>query len=535
MSLLKFTNLRGDFFGGLTAGIVALPLALAFGEASGAGPIAGVYGAMIVGFFAALLGGTQTQISGPTGPMIVVFAGVFSSFSGDPKLVFTTVIIAGLLQIVFGVLRLGQYIRLVPYPVVSGFMSGIGAIIIFLQISRLFGHEPIEKGTISAISSIVPAVGDPVIPALFVGIVALLVVFFWPKKIAKFLPAPLAALIIGTLLGLIFKGAPLLGNIPTGLPSFIAPALSQDTFMIMIKAALILALLGSIDSLLTSIVADNMTRTRHNSNRELIGQGVGNSIAGFFGGIPGAGATMRTVVNIRTGGTTNLSGIIHSLFLFTIVIILAPLAELIPHSVLAGILIKVGYDIIDWQYLKKAHKGPRWDLLLMILVLGLTVFVDLISAVIVGVILAALAFVKQLADAQLKRLDMTGQTGSEEEQEIIKKFSDRIMILGFGGPLSFGAAAEVAHRVRILSASKDTNILLLDFDNVHFMDLSAAYAVDNIVSEAKEDNKLVYMMGLDNKVKKTMKGILSEENYSYSIFFKNRIDAFNSVKKSLLK
>ena len=270
---IKTDNLRGDLFGGLTAGIVALPLALAFGEASGAGPIAGLYGAIIVGFFASLFGGTGSQISGPTGPMIVVFAGVYGTLNGDPALVFTTVVLAGVLQILFGVLKLGQYIRLVPYPVVSGFMSGIGCIIIALQTSRLFGHEPEGSGTIPALSAIPGAVMDPNFVALGLGLLTLLIVFYWPKQWRAIVPPPLAALIIGTLASLVISGAPILGDIPTGLPSFIMPSMSSDVLLVVLEAAVILALLGAIDSLLTSLVADNMTRTKHNSNKELIGPG----------------------------------------------------------------------------------------------------------------------------------------------------------------------------------------------------------------------------------------------------------------------
>ena len=339
MKFFDTRNIRGDIMGGVTAGVVALPLALAFGEASGAGPIAGLYGAMIVGFFASLFGGTGAQISGPTGPMIVVFAGVFASLSGDPKLVFLAVILAGVLQILFGIFKLGQYIKLVPYPVVSGFMSGIGCIIIALQTARLFGHEPIGKGTIPALKSIPGAVADPNFIALGLGIMTLLIVFMWPKNLGKWIPGALAALLIGTLVSVSFPGAPILGDIPKGLPSLIVPSFEADAMFIVVEAAVLLALLGAIDSLLTSLVADNMTRTKHDSDKELIGQGIGNSIAGLFGAIPGAGATMRTVVNIRSGGGTKISGMIHGALLFVAAVPLASVASQIPHAVLAGILV----------------------------------------------------------------------------------------------------------------------------------------------------------------------------------------------------
>ncbi|MEM1229036.1 MAG: SulP family inorganic anion transporter [Pseudomonadota bacterium] len=535
---MKFdlSNLRGDIYGGLTAGIVALPLALAFGEASGAGPMAGVYGAILVGFFASLFGGTGSQISGPTGPMIVVFAGVFASLEsqGDLSLIFATVVLAGVLQIVFGIMRFGQYIRLVPYPVVSGFMSGIGCIIIALQASRLFGHEPEGGGTIPALLEIPNAVSDPVWPALFVGLVTLGIVFKWPAAWGKYVPGALAALVIGTLLSLGFSNIPILGDIPSGLPSFIVPHFSTDTILIVLEAAFILALLGSIDSLLTSLVADNMTRTRHDSNKELIGQGIGNIGAGFLGGIPGAGATMRTVVNIRTGGRTRLSGMIHSLLLLSIVVVLAPLAEQIPHAVLAGILVKVGYDIIDVSYLKRAHQGPRWDLALMVLVLGLTVFVDLITAVLAGVVLAALAFVKQMADAQLEALaetsEVTDGDAHPEENDILGRFRNRITLFDFSGPLSFGAAADVGHQVRERVKSNDAKAIVLDFSRVPFMDVSAARAVETIGCDSKEAGKKVFISGMNEEVGQVLAGLNADHCLPGDAYYGSRLEALRAAK-----
>jgi SulP family sulfate permease len=525
-------NLRGDLFGGLTAGVIALPLALAFGEASGAGPIAGLYGAIIVGFFASLFGGTGAQVTGPTGPMVVVFAGVYAALSDRPELIFAVVVLAGLMQIAFGVLRFGQYIRLVPYPVVSGFMSGIGCIIIALQFSRLFGHEPEGGGTIPALAAIPGSVMDPNFVALALGITTLVIVFKWPKTWSKFVPAPLAALIIGTVASVMIGGAPILGDIPTGLPSFMLPAFSQDTIFIVLEAAFLLALLGAIDSLLTSLVADNMTRTRHDSNQELIGQGIGNTIAGMFGAVPSAGATMRTAVNIRTGGLTKLSGMTHSILLLGVVLALGPLASQIPHAVLAGLLVKTGYDIIDIAYLKRAHKGPRWDLALMVLVVLLTVFVDLITAVIAGVVMAALAFVKQIADAQLKALgDVTNEGLSvdltDEEEALLKRAGNKITLFDFGGPLSFGAAADVGHQVR--EKSKGKSAMILDFSRVTHVDVSAARAMETIGSDAHAANKEVYVSGMNDEVRRMLKGLNNEYCLSHGDNFATRLDAIRDA------
>ncbi len=506
MIKISTSNIRGDLTGGLTAGIVALPLALALGVASGLGPMAGLYGAIAVGFFASLFGGTPSQISGPTGPMVVVLAGLFASLSGNVELILTAVVLAGVFQIVFGVLGVGQYIRLVPYPVISGFMSGIGAIIIILQLGRLMGHEP-PGGTIGALSYLPTALADINITTLALGLGTLLIAYKWPAKLGKYVPGALAALIIGTLASLMLTNVPILGDIPTGLPSIHLPVFAEGQVFIVVEAAFILAVLGAIDSLLTSLVADNMTRTRHDSNRELIGQGIGNTVAGLIGGIAGAGATMRTVVNIRSGGKDRISGMTHALVLLAIVLGLSPLAAQIPHAVLAGILVKVGLDIIDWGYLKRAHTGPRWDFGLMVLVLGLTVFVDLITAVGVGVVLAALAYVRQVAQLQIEEISKIPEyLADTEENALLEKANGKVSLFSFGGPLSFGAAADLGHHVRE-KVQPGSQVLILDFSRVPVVDVSAAMAVETITSDATAAGRELVISGATDEVKKVLDSI----------------------------
>lgn len=501
-----FTNVRGDITGGITAGVVALPLALALGVASGVGPMAGMYGAIAVGFFAALFGGTPSQISGPTGPMVVVLAGLFASLSGNVELIFTAVVLAGLFQILFGFLGIGNYIRLVPYPVISGFMSGIGAIIIILQIGRLLGHEP-PGGTIGALSYIPTALADINFATLALGLGTLAIAYKWPPSLGKYVPGALAALIIGTLVSLFVTNVPILGNIPTGLPSLHLPTFESSTLWLVIEAAVILAILGAIDSLLTSLVADNMTRTRHDSSKELIGQGIGNTVAGLIGGIAGAGATMRTVVNIRSGGKQRLSGMIHALVLLAVVLGLSPLASAIPHAVLAGILVKVGLDIVDWSYLKRAHSGPRWDFVLMLLVLGLTVFVDLITAVGVGVVLAALAYVRQIAQLQIEELKKIPETLNDpQENALLERAKGKISIFSFGGPLSFGAAADLGHHVREW-VKPGSRVLILDFSRVPTMDVSASMAVETVTSDAKTSKRQLMVCGASDEIKEVLNNV----------------------------
>jgi len=383
-------------------------------------------------------------------------------------------------------------------------MSGIGAIIIILQIGRLLGHEP-PSGTIGALTYLPTAMADINFSTLALGLGTLIIAYKWPPQLGKFVPGALAALIIGTLVSL-FLSVPVLGDIPTGLPSLHLPVFDQSNAWLILKAAFILAVLGAIDSLLTSLVADNMTRTRHDSRKELIGQGIGNTFAGLIGGIAGAGATMRTVVNIRSGGMYNISGMVHALVLLAIVLGLSPLAAQIPHAVLAGILVKVGLDIIDWSYAKRAHKGPRWDFALMIMVLSLTVFVDLITAVGVGVVLAALAYVKQIAQLQIEELKkIPDSLDDPKDNELLASLKDKVSIFSFGGPLSFGAAADLGHHVR--ESVKPGSMTILDFSRVPLIDVSAAMAVDTVTSDALAAGRQLIICGANAEVNKVLEGV----------------------------
>ena len=555
VKIFDFSHLKGDFFGGLTAGIVALPLGLAFGAGvfphdEQLGATAGLWGAIIVGFFAAAFGGTNTQISGPTGPMVVVFAGLLASLTAslglsNPgasevdiikmaiPLLFAAVVLGGVLQIAMGLLKMGKYIKLVPYTVISGFMSGIGVIIILLQASRLFGGKPASGEVFDAIAAIGPSIANMNVTALILGALTLAIVFFWPKAIAKYLPGTLAALIIGTLVGLVMPGAPELGTIQAGIPEFLVPTFSGDTIFLVLMAGGTLAILGAIDSLLTSLVADNVTRTRHNSDQELIGQGIANTIAGFFAALPGAGATMRTMVNVRTGGVTKISGMIHGLVLVAIVLVAAPLAAKIPMAVLAGILVKVGFDIIDFKYIKTALKGPRWDFLIMATVLILTVFWNLIFAVGIGVFMAALGYVKLNADEQTQTVNQYIPTGTNaEEKALLEGAGGKVMLYDFGGPLSFGAAADLGHHIR-QRVKAGVDAIVLDFSRMTFIDVSAARAVETIAMDAKDDGKAVYAVGMNDSVIAKLKGLGIYETLSDVKVHDTRIGALKAASTSL--
>ncbi len=507
---LHFKNIRGDIYGGITAAVVALPLALAFGVASGAGAIAGMYGAIIVGFFAALFGGTPSQVSGPTGPMTVVMTAIIIEFmdrypDNGLAIAFTVVIMGGLIQILMGVLKLGRYINLVPFPVLSGFMSGIGFIIIILQLAPLVGHETTKEGILVAFQNLPDLLSHPMRDATILGVITLLIVYLWPPKLNKLFPSQLLALFVGTSIYIMFMrngDAKILGEIPTGLPALHMPVFTAELFVDMFKSALILATLGAIDSLLTSLVADNKTRTHHDSDRELIGQGIGNTLAGFFWGLPGAGATMRTVVNIRAGGRTPISGMLHSLILLAIVMGAGSLAENIPHAVLAGILIKVGVDIIDWDYLRRIPKAPRMDLFIMLAVLLITVFVDLITAVGVGVVAASLILVQRLTNLQLEQIKLITEPGeeaplSEEEAKIMEELKGQVLLFHLSGPISFGAAKGMT---RELSGIEEYKIMLLDMSDVHMIDTTSCKAIEDIIHDQLATGREIYLIGFDDDV-----------------------------------
>ncbi len=495
---LGFSNLRDDVFGGLTAAVVALPLALAFGVASGAGAIAGLYGAIAVGFFAAVFGGTPAQVSGPTGPMTVVLAAIVTTQAGTLAEAFTIVTLGGLLQIAFGLMRLGRYIVYTPISVVSGFMSGIGVIIILIQTVPFFGL-PAAGGPVDAIQAWPRIVAELSPGAAVVGALGLVIMIFWPARLRGFVPPPLAALVIGTIAALVaFPGVPVLGDIPTGLPALVVPTLSLERLPVIVQGAFVLAILGAIDSLLTSLVADQITRTRHNSDKELVGQGIGNTSAGLIGGLPGAGATMRTVVNVRAGGRTSLSGALHALVLLALALGLAPLAEQVPHAVLAGILLKVGWDIIDWSYLRRIAQMPREKVIVMLVTLGLTVFVDLITAVAVGIILASFVTARAFEKEQLAGISRVANGADlealpEDERIALQGAIGKVVLHRFRGSFSYACARELIRAVRL---DGDHETVIFDFTDAGYVDVSAALALEELLAEAVRGDDTIYLSGL---------------------------------------
>ena len=503
-------TLRGDVFGGITSAVVGLPVALAFGVASGLGPLAGIYGAISVGFFAAVFGGTRSQISGPTGPMAVAMAVIVAGHADNLAGAFTIAIMAGLVQTVLGVLRIGRFVAYTPYSVISGFMSGIGIIIILMQTLPFLGAPVVTGGSAGTVRAWPDAITDVNLSALAIAAVTLAVGVVWPGRLRKLLPPTLAALTAGTLLSVLWlTDTPVIGDVPTGLPTVRLPDLSVSALARSVQPALIIALLGSIDSLLTSLVADSMTRTRHNPNRELVGQGIGNMAAGLIWGLPGAGATLGTVVNIRAGGRTQVSGVLRAAILLALVLGLGKYVEAVPHAVLAGILMKVGWDIIDWRFITRVHRIQREHLLVMLITLGLTVFLDLVTAVAIGLIAAGMASARQFERLELDSVisvplldrSFLGREGEDE----VDAFSARVGLVALRGSFTVASSNKLINTISV--DIRDHEVVILDFSDTVYMDDSAALVVEQLIDSAIAENTECIVKGLGGSLAQTLYGI----------------------------
>ncbi len=530
-------TLRGDLFGGVTAAVVGLPVALAFGVASGLGAVAGLYGAIAVGFFAAVFGGTRSQISGPTGPMAVAMAVIVTTHAESLAEAFTIAVMAGLIQIALGVLRIGRFVGYTPYSVISGFMSGVGIIIILVQTLPFLGTEVAAGGPLGAVQAWPAAVRDVNFGALAIAGLTLAVGILWPSRLRKFLPPTLAALIAGTLLGVLWlTDTPVIGDVPTGLPSLRFPELGPDVLVRAVQPAIIIALLGSIDSLLTSLVADSMTRTRHNPNQELVGQGIGNVAAGLIGGLPGAGATLGTVVNLRAGGRTPVSGALRAAILLALVLGLGRYVEAIPHAALAGILMKVGWDIIDWRFLTRIHRVQREHLLVMLITLGLTVFLDLITAVAIGLIAAGMASARQFERLQMDSVVSVPLLdrsffGAKGDEETVDAFSARVGLVALRGSFTVASANKLISTISV--DIRDHEVVILDFSDTVFMDDSAALVVEQLIDSAIAENTEVIVMGLEGRPAVTLQALNALQKVSDDRYVKT-IDEAQGVARRLL-
>lgn len=545
---LDFSNFKGDFTGGLVAGVVALPLALAFGVQSGLGATAGLYGAIMVGIFAAIFGGTPTQASGPTGPMTVVSAALVSaaiqltgSLEAAMGIILLSFFIGGALQIFFGLINIAGYVKYFPYPVVSGFMSGVGLIIVILQLFPFVGLSS-AKSTFAVLQDLPRLFTDLNIHALTLGLLTVLIYYLFPF-ITKSIPSALVALVVAALTSY-FLGwdVPIIGEIPDGIPSLqfnaMFSGIPSEAYSLILEYGVVLAVLGSIDSLLTSVIADNMTKTRHDSNRELIGQGIGNMLAAAFGGIPGAGATKGTVVNINAGGRTRISGAIHGLFLLAVLLGLGSLAAYIPLSVLAGLLIPIGFKIIDTKGLKHLFRVPKSDAVVLVIVLLITTFGSLIQAVGIGVALACVLFMKKASDLGEKGIvmelleNLKDEKPWQDELPFYEEYKDKVLIKHLNGPLFFGFTTHLKNQISTID--EKIKYLIIRMDKVPSIDQSGLYTLEDIIFDLEQRGVQVFLVNVQDQPMDKLRSIdIIDDLVSEEHVFSSIEETFRYLKKSI--
>lgn len=504
-SRFEDVNVKGDMFGGVTTAIISLPLALAFGVASGAGAEAGLWGAIMVGLFASLFGGSNTLISEPTGPMTVIMTAVLTSMMAKyPEtgmaMTFTVVMMAGAFQILLGTLKLGKYVTLMPYSVISGFMSGIGVILIILQLSPLLGHAAPSGGVIGTLTALPDTVANMKFSELFLGLLTLGILFFFPKKYRKYVPAQLVALVAVTLLSVIIfdvNSIRRIGEIPAGLPSLVVPHIDASMFVEMVIDALVLGTLGCIDTLLTAVIGDSLTRKEHDSDKELRGQGLANMISGLFGALPGAGATMGTVTNIQVGARSPLSGVIRALMLALVVLVAGGLTEPIPMAVLAGIAVYVGFNILDWSFIQRAHKVSFAGMAIMYGVMLLTVFVDLIVAVGLGVFISNIIIIERLSREQARQVKAISDADendvplTDSERGLLDMANGKVLFFYLSGPMIFSVSKAIS---RQHSSISDYEVMILDLTDVPMIDVTVGLALENAIKDALDADCQVYLL-----------------------------------------
>ncbi|MEZ8193365.1 SulP family inorganic anion transporter [Vibrio cortegadensis] len=504
-SRFKDMNIKGDMFGGVTTAIISLPLALAFGVASGAGAEAGLWGAIMVGLFAALFGGSSSLISEPTGPMTVIMTAVMTSMMArypetGMAMTFTVVMMAGAFQILIGTLKLGKYITLMPYSVISGFMSGIGVILIILQLSPLLGHPAPSGGVMGTLNALPETLSNIQFGELFLGILTLLILFLLPEKYRKYMPAQLVALIVVTLLSVIIfdtDSIRRIGEIPAGLPSLVIPTVNAEMFTAMVIDALVLGTLGCIDTLLTAVIGDSLTRKDHDSDKELRGQGLANMLSGLFGALPGAGATMGTVTNIQVGARSPLSGVIRALVLALVVLVAGSLTEPIPMAVLAGIAVYVGFNILDWSFIQRAHKVSLQGMAIMYGVMLLTVFVDLIAAVGLGVFISNIIIIERLSREQARKVKAISDADdndvplTDSERSLLDQANGKVLFFYLSGPMIFSVSKAISRQHNSID---DYEAMILDLSDVPMIDVTVGLALENAIKDALDTNCEVYLL-----------------------------------------
>jgi SulP family sulfate permease len=504
---LDFRNLRGDFYGGLTAAVVSLPLALAMGVQSGLGPMVGLYGAIGLGIFAALLGGTPAQVSGPTGPMTLFAALVvgkaaelYGSIEAGLWFVVAVFLLGGLFQIALGLLRLANYVEYIPYPVVSGFMSGIGIVILLLQVHPFLGY--LYPNKFFDVFTMLPGAVQNFNVAAAGFMAATVLITYVSSRFIKFIPSTMVALLVCTSAAHWGKVViPTIGDLYSYLPSFTLPVLKDfnlSHFDMLLEWALAVALIGAMDSLMTSVIAVNVTKRKHNCDQEMIGQGIGNMVAGVMGGIPGGGAIMRTLVNINSGGKTQLSGAIHGFVLLIILLALGKYAAMVPLATLAGIMVAVGIGCIDFRGLKQIGAAPQLDSAVMVGVMVVTVIVGPVSGLVLGLILSSVLFMRKMSeDISSEFLVLPLAIFKDELASVYgripEELAKKIFIKPLQGPFFFGFSSG---SLKSNDAFSNIKVLIFQMKKISYFDQSGLYALEEAILDLEKHGVLVLMAGL---------------------------------------
>jgi SulP family sulfate permease len=535
-------QLVNDLIAGMIVGIVALPLAIAFGIASGVNPEQGLYTAIVAGFIISALGGSRVQIGGPTGAFIVIVYDIIQRHGYDGLVIAT--MLAGLLLIVMGFARLGTVIKFIPYPVTVGFTSGIALIIFTGQLRDLLGL-PIAKvpsDFIDKLDVYREYIADLSLHTTFIGLATVLIIFFWPR-VTRRVPGSLIAILVTTAVvsGFSLPVATIgshFGNVPNTLPLPHLPSLpSWEVFTTLFSPALTIALLAGIESLLSAVVADGMTEDRHRSNVELIAQGVANLTVPFFGGIPATGAIARTATNIKNGGRTPIAGIVHAVTLLLILVFFGKWAALIPMPTLAGILVVVAWNMSETHLFLKLLRGPKGDVLVLLSTFGLTVLIDLTVAIQVGMVLAAFLFMQRMAEATqvgfiTRELQGAEEEGREDPNSLkCRNIPQGVEVFEINGPFFFGAADKFKNALSEIGVPPE--VLILRMRHALTLDSTAMQALESVLSKARRNGTQLVLSGVHSQPLIVMERSGFLEKIGEENIYGNIDDALNRARDVL--
>ena len=500
-------SLKGDVLGGIIAALIMLPLALSLGVLSGLGPTAGIYGAAAVGVLAAVFGGTRGMISGANSPVAVAVAALLVSQDHSFADIFAIIVLAGIIQMLLGLLRVGYLLSYMPYSVISGLLSGFGILLIASQALPLVGAPVAHSSFVTTIGLWVDALGDINPGALTIAVLTVAVAVVWPRRLGQLLPAPFAALIAGTLVGALWlDSAPVIDRLQLGWPELHWPAVGPDLIGLM-PGAITIAVLASFDSLVCAQVADSLTHNSHKPNRELVGQGLGNLAAGLVGGVPGGSTTASFVANIQTGGRTRLAGIVCAVTLLAVTSVLTPLVQLIPQAALAGILVYIGARIIDWQFLYQAAKGLPEHLVVQVVTIGLLLFVDVVTAVVIGLIASFMSLARQFERLELDRivsLPFRDQSflGASLGEDRFDAYSARIGLVAFKGAVTVASSHKLIKTISLDISQHE--IVIFDFSETVYLDDSATKVIERLIKTAETHRTRCIIMGLHGQPHRSM-------------------------------